>query len=374
MKFEQYIMNYYKLLPIAAAIALAGCGSGKGGTDKVARTDSVTSAQVLIARLDSASRSGHYYFGHHDDTAYGHTWRYVEGNSDVKGVTGCYPGLMNWDLGLIEVDSARNLDGVPFGFIASEIAAQNARGGINAISWHPINPLSRGNSWDVSEAPLHSIATDKALSDTVDAWLGRVADFIGSLKDADGNPIPVVFRPWHENSGSWFWWGKDHATPEEYIALWKRTRKAFDERGIDNVVWAYSPDKDLTREEYFSTYPGDDYVDILGTDIYHFDGADGAEQYVARIKAQLPYVVEEAGKRGKIAALTETGLEGLEMPEWYTTVLQPAIEGLPLAYVCVWRNAIESEKPNHFYVPYPGHPAESDFRKYAETSGAVFIK
>ncbi|WP_300503766.1 glycoside hydrolase family 26 protein [uncultured Duncaniella sp.] len=359
------------IVPLAASLALMGCGSSKTENKEAPAT---TPAQTLIERLDSVSRTGHFYFGHHDDTAYGHTWRYVDGASDVKAVTGAYPGLMSWDLGLIEVDSAKNLDGVPFEFIASQIAAQDARGGINAISWHPINPVSRGNSWDVSTAPLSMLESDKALSDTLDAWISRAAGFIASLKDADGNPIPVIFRPWHENSGSWFWWGKEHGTPAQYIDLWKRTRSGFDKIGVNNVVWAYSPDKDLTPEEYFSTYPGDEYVDILGTDIYQFDGEEGTPQYVDRIKSQLPFVVDEARKRGKVAAFTETGLEGLEIDDWYTRVLQPAIKDLPIAYVCVWRNAIESEKPNHFYVPYPGHPAEADFKKFAESSGAIFVK
>lgn len=221
--------------------------------------------------------------------------------------------------------------------------------------------------------PLRQLASDKALADTLDTWISRAARFIASLKDADGNPIPVIFRPWHENSGSWFWWGKDSATPEEYIDLWKRTRRGFDAAGVDNVLWAYSPDKDLTREEYFATYPGDDYVDILGTDIYHFDGEKGVEQYTGRIRSQLPFVVDEARKRGKIAAFTETGLEGLEIADWYTQVLLPAIDSIPVAYVCVWRNAIETEKPNHFYVPYTGHPAEADFRKFHSTPRPIFV-
>lgn len=363
----------YGLLTLAAAMMVTSCGSGKSNKNAETVTDTVTPAQSLITRLDSVAKSGHYYFGHHDDTAYGHTWKYVDGASDVKGVTGQYPGLMSWDLGLIEVDSANNLDGVPFSFIASEIAKQHARGGVNAISWHALNPMSGGGSWDISATPLHNLGEGSAVSDTMKVWIDRASAFIASLKDSEGNPIPVIFRPWHENSGSWFWWGKDHSTPEEYIELWKMTRAGFDARGIDNVVWAYSPDKDLTREEYFSTYPGDEYVDILGTDIYHFDGEAGVDAYVNRIKAQMPFVVEEAQKRGKIAAFTETGLEGLPVTDWYTRVLAPVIKGLPIAYVCVWRNAIESEKPGHFYVPYPGHAAESDFKKFHDESGAIFV-
>lgn len=365
----------HTFLPLAAILALASCGSGKSSGDTANTPDSISPAQALIAQLDSVSRTGRYYFGHHDDTAYGHTWRYVAGNSDVKGVTGCYPGLMNWDLGMIELDSARNLDGVPFDFIAAEIAAQQSRGGVNAISWHPRNPVTGGNSWDTSVAPLREAETNKAVSDTLDAWIVRAAEFIASLKDGEGESIPVIFRPWHENSGSWFWWGAEHADAEQYKALWRRTRAVFDSVGVNNVVWAYAPDKDLIREQYFSTYPGDEYVDILGTDIYQF-GTDekSAAEFTSRVKSQLPYVVEEAGKRGKLAAFTETGLEGLGDDDWYTTVLMPAVADLPLAYVCVWRNAIESENPKHFYVPYPGHTAESDFREYSSSKRPVFVK
>lgn len=364
-----------KLFPLFAALALVSCGGNKkASTEAEAEAQAATPAQNLIATLDSVAKSGHFYFGHHDDPAYGYDWQYVEGNSDVKAVTGEYPGLMSWDLGMIEKDSAKNLDGVPFAFMAAEIAKQNARGGINAISWHPLNPATDGTAWDVTKAPLKELESNKAIADTLDAWIGRAADFIGSLKDAQGNAIPVVFRPWHENSGSWFWWGAEHATPQQYIDLWKRTRRIFDEKGINNVVWAYSPDKDLDKEAYFSTYPGDEYVDILGTDIYHFGGEAGTAEYQKRIKSQLPMVVEEAKKRGKIAAFTETGLEGLPMDKWYTTVLMPSIQDLGIAYVCVWRNARHQDKAGHFYVPYPGHPAEADFKAFHDSGKAVFVK
>lgn len=348
------------------ALLLASCGGKK---QTAPENEALTPAEEMRARLDSVARSGHYLFGHHDDTAYGHTWEYVEGGSDVKAVTGEYPALMSWDLGLIEIDSARNLDGVPFGFIASEIAAQHGRGGFNTISWHPRNPLTRGNSWDASKVSL----TDEAVADTLTVWIDRAAAFVASLKDAEGNPVPVIFRPWHENSGSWFWWGTGSFTPEEYIQLYRLTRDRFEKAGATNVLWVYSPDKDLSLDDYLSTYPGDDYVDILGSDIYCF-GENGIEEYTDRVKAQLPMVVAEAAKRGKLAAFTETGLEGLPVADWYTRVLQPMTDSLGIAYVCVWRNGIQTEKPQHFYVPYPGHPSEADFKKFHDTSKALFIK
>ncbi len=352
-------------------LASTACSSGSKHTEA---QPVPTPAETLIARLDSVASSGRYYFGHHDDTAYGHTWRYADGGSDVRAVTGDYPGLMSWDLGMIECDSARNLDGVPFGFMASQIAAQHARGGINAISWHPLNPVSGGNSWDVSTSPLAMADSMTSVRDTLVAWIDRAAEFVGSLRDADGRRIPVIFRPWHENSGTWFWWGAGCATPQQYISLYRLTRERFDSAGIDNVVWAYSPDKDLSPEQYFSTYPGDDVVDILGTDIYMFGGQEGVEQYRSRIASQLPYVVEEARRRGKIAALTETGSEGLPMDGWFTGVLAPALDSIGVAYVCVWRNAYQEENPRHFYVPYPGHESEADFKAYHASGRPVFVK
>ncbi len=360
------------IITAAATLILSACSGSK--KEQTQEFESSTPAQTLIALLDSTVSSGQFFYGHHDDPAYGHDWKYEEGRSDVKDMTGEYPGLMSWDLGMLELDSANNLDGVPFTFIAEQIAAQNARGGINAISWHPRNPISGGDSWDTSASPLHEIAENQELAQQVDSWIGKAADFIGSLKDADGNAIPVIFRPWHENSGTWFWWGAGNSTPEEYIAFWKRTRKIFDEKGIDNVVWAYSPDKDLTPEGYFKTYPGDEYVDILGSDIYHFNGEEGVQEYRDRVSKQLSFVTEEAKKRGKVAAFTETGLEGMGMDQWYTQVLLPLIKDLPIAYVCVWRNAVQTEKPGHFYAPYPGHPAEKDFMIFYENPQTIFVK
>lgn len=333
-----------------------------------------STAQSLINNLADAAGQGRFYFGHHDDTAYGRDWQYVEGASDVKALAGSYPGMMSWDLGMIELASDNNLDGVPFSFMAAEIARQQARGGVSTISWHPRNPATGGDSWDTSASPLELMAENPALRDTLEVWIDRAADFIGSIRNDAGKRVPVIFRPWHENSGGWFWWGAPYGTPQQYIDLWKLTRERFDAKGIDNVVWAYAPDKDLTPEKYFSTYPGDEYVDILGCDIYHFDGEKGLADFERRLNEQLPYITAEARKRGKIAALTETGLESVTMPRWYTEVLLPIMKRYKPAYVCVWRNAPKQQLPDHYYVPFKGHPAEDDFVKFVSDPAVIMVQ
>lgn len=349
---------------IALGIAATACGSGK----KAAETDAdstATPAAALLARLTAVADSGRVVFGHHDDTAYGHEWEYEEGRSDVLETAGKYPGLINWDLGLIEYGDSAQLDGVPFDFIREQARAQAARGGINALSWHPRNPASGGDSWDTSASPLEEgVQPGTALNDTLRAWIGRAADFVLTLTDAEGERLPVLFRPWHEHTGSWFWWGKDFCTPEQYKALWKLTREVFDAKGVDNVVWVYSPDKLTGEEEYAERYPGDEYVDVLGADVYHFGGADGTEDYLTRARRQLNGAMALARQNGKPVALSETGMESLPVADWYTTVLLPLLREYPVAYVCVWRNAYQN--PTHFYTPYKGHPAEADFKAFTE--------
>ncbi|MDE5642478.1 MAG: glycoside hydrolase family 26 protein [Muribaculaceae bacterium] len=357
-------MKTLGILAIAAGICTCSCSAVSPDTP----------AQELYNKLQSVVDNHQFYFGHHDDTAYGRDWKYVDGNSDVKALAAAYPGMMSWDLGMIEVDSTCNLDGVPFDFMRSEIAKQQKRGGVNTISWHPLNPATGGNSWDTSASPLQLMQENPALRDTLAVWIDRAADFIGSLRDADGRRVPVIFRPWHENSGSWFWWGSAYRDDSQYIDLWKLTRERFDAKGIDNVLWAYSPDKDLDREKYLATYPGDEYVDILACDIYHFDGEEEVEDFRRRVDGQFPFIVEEAQKRGKLAAFAETGLEGITMPQWYTEVLLPVMKRYPLAYVCVWRNANTAENPRHYYVPYKGHPAEADFRSFASDPAVILVK
>jgi mannan endo-1,4-beta-mannosidase len=369
-----------KISMLSAALfstfALGSCSSKSNNEATQAEqeaADTTTPREQLLARLERVREKDKCIFGHHDDTAYGHGWKYIEDRSDIRDVVGDYPGLMNWDLGLIEWNSAEELDGVPFDFIRKEVAKQNARGAINSFSWHPRNPATKGDSWDTSVGPVHDMVTKgTALNDTLNVWLERAADFLGSLKDDKGNRIAVLFRPWHEHTGTWFWWGKDKCSPEDYKALWHITREVFDSKGLDNIIWVYSPDKLENVAEYTERYPGDDYVDILGTDAYHFNGEAGLAEYRERVGRQLDAALALSQKNGKMIALSETGSESLPMDNWWTDVLGPICDKYPIVYVCVWRNA--HDKPNHFYVPYFGQGSSGSFKKFYIKQNILFAQ
>ncbi|MGN0213621.1 MAG: glycoside hydrolase family 26 protein [Muribaculaceae bacterium] len=364
------------LKTIGAAMLLLICGNVSVFASDNQCGEATTPAARLAGRLARVAESGKVAFGHHDDTAYGHTWKYRKNRSDVKSVCGDYPAVMNWDLGLIEWETDKQLDGVPFEFIRKEVVKQDARGGVNAFSWHVRNPLSKGDSWNCEGGDViaQCLKQGTALNDTIRTWIGRVADFLGSLRDAKGNRIAVIFRPWHEHTGSWFWWGYDFCTAQEYKALWQLTREVFDEKGIDNVLWVYSPDKDHVSdvESYLQRYPGDELVDIMGGDVYHFDAEAGVELYLERVKQVIGSAVEAARSHGKLVAFTETGLESVAMANWWTEVLLPAIADYPICYVVVWRNA--HDKPGHFYAPYPGHPSVPSFKQFVGSNRIITAK
>jgi mannan endo-1,4-beta-mannosidase len=114
-------------------------------------------------------------------------------------------------------------------------------------------------------------------------------------------------------------------------------------------------------------------VDIVGVDNYGDFGRDGKYNIEAGIK-KLKIVSDYAVKKGKVAAFTETGLESIPNPTWWTETLSKALktEGLKLCYVLVWRNDLRS--PTHFYAPFPGHSSVPDFIKFYNDPFTLFEK
>lgn len=355
---------------LLAGLSVASCSQ----TNKNNTEDAVPAPrEELRALLQSVQADGKTMFGHHDDPVYGHTWCADSGRSDVLEVIGDYPSVMSWDLGGIELADSVNLDGVPFSRMRAEVAAQDARGGVNVFSWHLRNAVNGADSWDVSDSTVVSrLVNDSTANAAFRAQLALMADFFNSLTDAEGNKIGVVFRPWHEHTGGWFFWGKPHCSVDDYKGLWAITREVLDSKGVDNVLYAYSPDRVGSADEYLERYPGDELVDILGIDIYHFNGAEGLDDYKATATRGLGIVRDLAKEHGKIAAFTETGSEGLPIAGWWTETLLPLLKDSGMAYVVVWRNA--HDKDTHFYAPYPGHPSVDSFKAFANDTTILFSK
>lgn len=335
-----------------------------------------TQTKALNANLKRIAETG-VMFGHQEDLAYGVWWSNSPGRSDVKEVCGSYPAVLGWDIG--KEDALENVDRVAFENIHNWIIETYKRGGINTISWHVDNSTSGGSAWDTTRTVKHILPGGKD-HEKFKKRLDHVADFLLSCK-VDGVFIPIIFRPFHEHNGSWFWWGKGNCTEAEYIALWKFTVDYLkNQRNLHHLLYAFSPDRsqlnmEAIKASYLYGYPGDDYVDILGYDNYMDVGitwnTKSTEQQRADLVAGLSAISELAIEKHKVAALTETGLEGVTNSSWFTEVILNPLKANPkikLAYVCLWRNANDK----HHYGPYPGHASAEDFKKFYQDRLTLF--
>lgn len=350
-----------------ALLIMASCATGK----KTENAEQPTPAEQLKARLKAVADSGKIIFGQHDATVYGHGWQWEEGRSDMKDVCGDYPGVCNWDLGWVESGGPVELDSVPFEMIKRQAAENHKRGGINTFSWHIQNPKTMGSAWDTTACVKEIITPGTALNDTMRVWIGRAAEMIKDITDVNGEKIAAVFRPWHEHTGDWFWWGSASCTPDEFKALYRMTREIFEEHGVDNLLWAYSPDRSKTEEEFFRCYPGDDVIDIVGTDLYDFN-PDDPEGYIATVRRQLGYAKKHADKTGQLVALTECGANNCPNPDWWDQVLLPAVKDSGACYLTVWRNAWDD--PKQIYGILPGHPSVDSFMRMYNAPETLFCK
>lgn len=363
---------------LISILTFVTCGSGKPAGPPLE-----SPREALLLRLTESVSSGKIMYGHQDDLVYGHSWKVedVEGDalerSDVKAVSGKYPAVVGFDLGGIELGDSKNLDDVPFDLIRRSAVVHASRGGIVTFSWHPRNPLTGGDAWDISsDKVVESVLEGGKKSAEFRLWLTRLGDFLASLKDDNGRPIPFVFRPWHENIGSWFWWGGKFCTAEQYIALYRMTWSALcEERGISSIVWCYSPNSNVSPEQYMERYPGDGYVDMLGIDCYEYQGnrsvGEAGEAFIREIKESLGMLKTLSEERGKLMCLSETGFESIPDHRWWTEILHPAISLFPITYVLTWRNA--HDKPTHYYAPWPGSPDAEDFQKFTDKNNIEML-
>lgn len=373
MKQKQLNHCFILGLLVACSLGAATCTSNQQKdtrqfpSDRQATDATDSLLQVLVADCGTKTR-----FGHQDDTVYGHQWWNEEGRSDVLETTGHYPAVVGWELGGIEHGDSCSLDSVQFSDIRKQIILADQRGQINTVSWHLDNPLNGHSSWDKTNNTVQAILTDSSVQVKFKTWLTRLATFFTSLKRKDSTLVPILFRPFHEHSGNWFWWGSPYCTPQEYKALWQLTQNTLKEAQVHNLLYIYSPDNVADSYTYFERYPGDDLVDILGLDNYHRRGIDGVPDYKEGTKKLLKMIAKEASKRHKIYVLSETGSESLPMTNWYTQVLTPILRETHPAYVLVWRNAYNI--PTHFFTPYKGNPSEKDFKRFAEQEDIIMGK
>jgi mannan endo-1,4-beta-mannosidase len=330
--------------------------------------------KALHSNLRKLSKD-HTLFGHQHATEYGHGWYGGENKSDVKSVVGSHPAVIGVDLSGFSGRSPEEIEKAKADVRKTVIDTYN-RGGVVTVSWHFSNPVSKGGFYwvdSVSVPAVQHIIPGGDANEKYNEILKGIGSWAHSIKGTDGKLVPVIFRPYHEFDGGWFWWGAPHCTKEEFVTLWKYTVSYLrDSLDVHNFIYAFSPDnKFKTETEFLERYPGDEWVDLVGMDNY---GDMGRDRYALDTAAmKLKIVSDYALKAGKLAAFTETGLESIPNPTWWTETLLKTMrkDKMQLCYVLVWRN--DSKSPTHYYAPFPGHtPSIPDFVKFYNDPYTLF--
>ncbi|MDI3319551.1 glycoside hydrolase family 26 protein [Pinibacter soli] len=331
----------------------------------------------LYKNLKRSAQKG-YLFGHQDDLAYGVGWKYEKGRSDVKDVVNDYPGIYGWELGGIEYDKPVDLDSVPFDKMKGFIEDAYNRGGVITISWHLHNPFNGKTAWSTDQGSVASILPGAEKNELFKTWLDKVAAFLLSLKGKNGEAVPVLFRPYHELTGNWFWWGRTACTPYEFKQLWRFTINYLQkEKGVHNLLYVYNTGGDFTTaNEFLERYPGDDVADVLSMDAYQTGDPSKDDSFVKHANSNLQILGTLAKEKNKIFAFAETGYEAIPYAQWWTNTLAKAIGDNKIAYVLVWRNhgLMKENGRMHYYAPYKGQVSADDFMNFYKMKNTLFEK
>lgn len=187
-------------------------------------------------------------------------------------LTGKYPAIRGYDFGFSGVPG--DTDDIAFRpALMKEIKMQYQKGSIITITYHQANPVM-GEPCTFKEGVQSELTEeewDELLepgSELYGKWKDQMDLIAGYLLELKNAEIPILFRPYHEMNGGWFWWG-GHPGEDRFIALWKQLYHLYnDDYQLNNLIWIWSPDDPNHGLDGY--YPGDEYVDIVGCDVYHF--------------------------------------------------------------------------------------------------------
>lgn len=244
----------------------------------------------------------------------------------VHKATGKYPAITCFDYIHLPFSPANWID-----YSNTKVAEDwwNA-GGLIAAGWHWNVPTSEGSqeytcSPDKTTFRAKNIFIDDSWEKgLVDANLEKISNLLLLLQKKG---IPVIWRPLHEAAGNiyeynggtaWFWWGYDGA--EVYVKLWRYMFDYFKEKGINNLIWVWT-----TQEKDSDFYPGDEYVDIIGRDLYgaDYNNEKDATQNASHFKSVqdvYPHklvTLSECGSVGKISEQWNAGARWSWFMPWY---------------------------------------------------------
>jgi mannan endo-1,4-beta-mannosidase len=308
-------------LRIAALAVCLLAGSPLAFAQQSVNPHATPEARALLALLNSISGKG-IVTGQHNYPADGSKW-----TDRAYDITGKYPGLYGEDFGFADANDKDAALARPA--IVEEIKRQYQHGSIIALTWHEVRPTDDepvtfhdSVQGHLTDYEWHQLLTPG--TPIYNRWCAQVDVIAGFLRQLRDARVPVLFRPYHEMNGNWFWWGY-RPGPDGSAALYRQIYDRFvNLHHLDNLVWVWNvnaPGGNAAASADY--YPGTAYADVVTMDIY---GEFKQEYYDDMLKIAA----------GKPIALAEVG--GLPSPD--VLAKQPG-----WTYFMTWAGLLESSSP-----------------------------
>ena len=185
--------------------------------------------------------------------------------NQVVDITGRYPGLLGEDFSYGDSAFAKRQK------IVNTALDYWNKGGLVTISWHQVNPTRWNGS--IHEGPFTDTQVSMSQSqfnqlfipesELLVKYLAHIDTIAQYLKKLESAGVVVLWRPFHEMNGGWFWWGRKN----NFTDLWRGMYNRFTYyHNLNNLIWVWGPN--IGQDAFENYYPGDEYVDIVGLDGY----------------------------------------------------------------------------------------------------------
>ncbi len=248
------------MIVAATAVFIAGIVPARAASPVNSNATPAAKAVLdYLAELSSSSNKKAIVgqnLGHGTEISY----QYNQLVEELKNRTGKYVGMIGLDYEYTERFSVADLKSANYRLIEYWNS-----GGLITLNWAPLNPFNDQGPYNCTNVNLTSLVD--TTSTVGKKWLREIARIAAGLGDLQDNGVVVLWRPFQEMNGSWFWWGtKNHGNnSDRFRTLWERLyRRLTDIHGLNNLLWVYSPNSG----DDFSTYPGSQYVDVVAPTCY----------------------------------------------------------------------------------------------------------
>ena len=251
-------------------------------------------------------------------------YRFLCENYGKKIISGqqesTWMGSPEYEMNLIQRETGKMPAMRGFDYMNDDFAGVTARakewwnrGGLVTICWHVgiFGGAFRESQNDVPDFRLLLNEETEEHRRMVAKW-DQAARSLAELQDAG---VVVLWRPFHEFDGGWFWWGK--GSPDDFIRLWRMMYKRYTEKfHLNNLIWVLG----YSGEVKDGWYVGDEYCDIIGSDTY--DGTEhrnGWDKLLRVGSKNKPFAFHECGKLPSIHGFVEKDCLWSWFLIWHTT-------------------------------------------------------